>query len=506
MKHHIFSISYLAIAFIGILLSSCSPKAPTPNLVFILTNQQSFDMLGCYGNTQIKTPRLDAFSNEALRLTNCFSNSAMSTPYQGMLMSGQHPLYNGCFTNNLPLIPGNGKKFGEVLRDAGFNTAFIGKWDLSGDNSNFPIPKGALRYGFNETFYVNISGGDKNTQNNYFWNEEGNKTSFTGWELYEQTNKALTFLDTRKGQPAPFALFVSLHAPYSDSLNADSTSHLFYDVPEELLALYNADSINVRAGTRNTAETRRLYHNYMAMVSGIDKAFGEIIDKLTQLGFDKNTVIVFTSDHGDMLEFSHADTPAQYPHDYATRVPFLIKHPNMLTAGNSSSLLFGTMDIMPTILGLLHLKEPQEAHGRNLAKAIQSNNENAVASLPLFLYSAKGFHGIVTPNFTYAFQIADSTASKNVLFDRIKDPYQLQNEFNNPAYSTIKNELHTKTVQWMEYYKDGGFTSLDLTEIMTLDEWAKHQIKGGTLERPIYKLKKLHGDRIMNFHGNNNYD
>ena len=123
----------IALTFIGmLLLTSATKKVEKPNLVFIFSDQQTFDMLGCYGNKQIKTPNLDNLASQGALFTHCFSNSPICTPFRGMLLSGQQTLYNGTFVNDKPLVPGHGKKFAEVLRDAGYNTAYIGKWHLLG--------------------------------------------------------------------------------------------------------------------------------------------------------------------------------------------------------------------------------------------------------------------------------------------------------------------------------------------------------------------------------------
>ena len=91
-----------------------------PNLVFVMSDQQSFDMLGCYGNKQILTPQLDSFAGEGIRFNYCISSQPVCTPFRGMLLSGQHPLRNGAFKNDVQMVPGEGKYFGEVLRDAGY--------------------------------------------------------------------------------------------------------------------------------------------------------------------------------------------------------------------------------------------------------------------------------------------------------------------------------------------------------------------------------------------------
>ena len=109
-------------------------KPSRPNLLFVFSDQQSWDMLGCYGNDQIITPNIDKMAARGVRFNHCVSSCPVCTPYRGMLMSGQHPLYNGCMVNDIQMLPGKGSDFGEVLRDAGYHTGYIGKWHLHGGN------------------------------------------------------------------------------------------------------------------------------------------------------------------------------------------------------------------------------------------------------------------------------------------------------------------------------------------------------------------------------------
>lgn len=448
--------------------------AKKPNLVFIFSDQQTFDMLGCYGNKQIKTPNLDSFSKQAVRFTHCFSNSPVCTPFRGMLMSGQQPLYNGAYVNDKPLVPGHGKKFAEVLRDAGYNTAYVGKWHLQGGDRNRPIPKGEMRYGFDELFATNNCHVDFRAGKCFYWNEEGQKVFFDKWEVYGQTDQALAYLDTRKGAVKPFALFVSWHPPHDwgKFKGEDSLMHYKYDAPDELMAMYQRDSIQTRPGVKNTPDRRRMIHGQMAMTTGVDIAFGQLMEKLRQLKLDKNTLMVFTSDHGDMLEFDEAVFPKQYPHDYSCRIPFMVRWPGNLEAGTTTGLLFSAMDMMPSILGLMGLEVPTECHGKNLAKAILTHNEDAVAYIPVWLYEANNFRGVITRDYTFSTTKGATEGSlHSVLFDRKNDPFQLTNRFDDPEMAAVKEKLWSQTQEWMAIYNDQFWQFDDFMKAATPERW-----------------------------------
>jgi arylsulfatase A-like enzyme len=190
--------------------------APTakPNLLFVFSDQQSSDMLGCYGNAQIKTPNIDRLAKEGIRFIHGVSSSPVCTPFRGMLLSGQHPLFNGCTVNDVQMLPGKGRHFSEVLRDAGYQTGFIGKCHLYGGMRNRPIPKGPLRYGFDHEFFSNNCTLRFGANDAFYWDAKGGKTKFGKWEADGQTDQAIEFID-RHGGKKPFALFVSWHPPHN---------------------------------------------------------------------------------------------------------------------------------------------------------------------------------------------------------------------------------------------------------------------------------------------------
>ena len=467
--------NFLLLAVSGMTLFSCSAKkAEKPNLVFIFSDQQTFDMLGCYGNKQIKTPHLDEFSKQGVRFTHCFSNSPICTPFRGMLMSGQQSLYNGAYVNDKPLVPGHGKKFAEVLRDAGYSTAYVGKWHLQGGDRDRSIPKGEMRYGFDELFATNNCHVDFRAGKCFYWNEEGQKLFFDKWEVYGQTDQALAYLDSRKNADKPFALFVSWHPPHDwgKFKGEDGQMHYRYDAPDELMAMYNRDSIQMRPGVENTPDRRRMYHGQMAMTTGVDIAFGQLMEKLEQLKLGEKTLVVFTSDHGDMLEFDDAIVPKQYPHDYSCHIPFMVRWPGKIEPGSNTGLLFSALDMMPSILGLMGLDVPKECHGKNLAKAILSHNENAVESIPIWLYEANSYRGVITRDYTFATKKGGTEPSlHNVLFDRRNDPYQLKNLFADPKMASVKEKLWKQTRDWMAKYNDQFWQKADFDQAATPDQW-----------------------------------
>ncbi|WP_083926327.1 sulfatase-like hydrolase/transferase [Neolewinella persica] len=448
-----------------------------PNLLIVLSDQHSYDMLGSYGNDQIITPNLDQFAAEGVRFTHAFTNQPVCTPYRGMIMSGMHPLKNGAFINDAPLLPNKTKLLAQVLKEKGYQTAYIGKWHLLGGERNRPVPRGELRYGFDHVVTNNCHV-DFRPGKAFFWNKNDEKEYFDQWEIYGQTDQALAYLDTID-QSKPFALVVSWHPPHDwgKFKGEDGKMHYRYDTDEKMMALYDRDSIQLRPGVERTADRLHMYHGYMASTSGVDMSFGRLMDKLKEKGMDENTLALFSADHGDMLESHHAILPKQYPHDYSNRIPFIVRYPAKLKPGQTTDLLFGALDIMPTVLGLMGVESEQQYDGMDLSEEIQAGTQDAVDVLPIWLYKRgvarnHNWRGVITPDWTFSMgKGVDSLEITNVLFDRAKDPAQLNNLFHDPAYAEVKEELRGKTFAWMEKYNDQFWGMEDFLRIRPEETW-----------------------------------
>jgi len=454
-----------------------------PNLLIVLSDQHSYDMLGAYGNEQILTPNLDKFALEGVRFENTFSNQPVCTPYRGMLMSGLHPLKNGSFINDVPLLPNKTKLLSQVLKEQGYQTAYIGKWHLLGGKRNRSIPKGDLRYGF-DTVLTNNCHVDFRPGKAFFWNDKGEKEFFNEWEVYGQTNQALDYLENID-KSKPFALVVSWHPPHDWGLfkGEDGDMHFRYDTMPELMALYNRDSIQVRPGLEATPDRKRMYHGYMAMISGVDKAFGQLMSKLKSIGAEDNTLTIFSADHGDMLESHNAVKPKQYIQDYSSRIPFIVKYPNRIKNSGKTNLLFSALDIMPTILGLMDIETNQDYDGKDLSNDILLGKEDTVDYIPMwnfarYMEQSTAWRGVVTKDYSFSMSKPnDSLSMDNFLFDRKNDPDQLNNLYYDSNYKNEKEKLEKLTYSWMDKFDDKFYDLDDIKKTQPIKDWQYNYTK-----------------------------
>ncbi|MCL5743976.1 MAG: sulfatase-like hydrolase/transferase, partial [Acidobacteria bacterium] len=262
--------------------------------------------------------------------------------------------------NYLRIVPGNGRYLGEVIRDAGYRMGYIGKWHLYGGDRVRPIPPGPYRYGFEQTFLSNNCTLLFDKERAYYWDENGERKLYGDWEPYAQTRQALRFLD-ESSTDQPFALFVSWHPPHNWQ-GAEK-----YPAPEELLRNYDVDRIKVRPNCVDTAERREAYRGHMAMCTSLDTCVGWLMKKLEEKGLADNTIVVYTSDHGDLLMSHGLAGNKGRAENESLHVPLIVRYPHQLKP-RVSELMIGTLDLMPTLLGLLGLKAPATCQGRDLAR------------------------------------------------------------------------------------------------------------------------------------------
>ena len=439
--------------------------SPRPNLLFVFSDQQSWDMLGCYGNRDLKTPSFDRLAAEGVRFNHCIATSPVCTPNRGILLSGLHPLQNGAFMNDLQLRPGKGNYLGEVLRDGGYHTGYFGKWHLYGGDRNRGIPPGPFRYGFDHEFLTNNCTLTFD-ERSWYWSQDGKEKMLYGdWEPYAQTRQALEFIESHAKDSEPFALFLSWHPPHNWG-----RAHEGYSAPADCLALYNPEKLTLRPTVEDTPQNRRAYQGHYAMISSLDRAFGQLLAKLEEKGLTENTIVVFTSDHGDLLNSYGWPNNKGRAESGSARVPFLLRWPKKLKPGTTSDLLLGWLDLMPTLLGLLSLPVPKTCQGRDASTAVLSGkNDDGTDALPL-LFAPLNWRGVYTRRYPYSEALhppgeANTPGGQetfNCLYDRQSDPLETKNLFHAPEAHEVRELLHTRTHALMERYGDKGIPLAEL--------------------------------------------
>jgi arylsulfatase A-like enzyme len=389
--------------------------------------------------------------------TRAFSNCPICGPYRGQLMSGLYSHQNGVLCNEYELRTDIATFPGE-LKAAGYYTGYVGKWHLG-----YGPYTEEKRNGFDymaanncEHRYYNVT---------YYENEEGPR-QVNAWAPEEETSLALKFLDEHrhKRKGTPFALFVGWgppHHPY----NAYPEAFRIYD-PEKIELSSNVPAHLEEAARRETAD-------YYGNVTALDAQMGRLMKALDEEGLADNTILCFTSDHGDHL-YSHGygrcgdrsfplplRASKATPFEESIHVPFLLRWPNKIGNRQSTDVLFGSVDIMPSLLGLCGIDVPPGLSGRDLSYAILGEEGPMPDSVYLQIlgegWPGRGrwvgyWRAVRTDRWLYARWHENEYGP--YLFDLHNDPWEVNNVYHHPDFAPVREEMEVQLKQWMEKTQD----------------------------------------------------
>lgn len=454
--------------------TSAQENATQPNVIYIFPDQMRNHAMGFWNEPGFKetvnfkgdpvyTPNLNRFARESVVLTSAMSNFPLSSPHRGMLLTGMFAANSGVPLNcnaNRPVssLRQEAVCISDVFSRAGYHCAYIGKLHVDYPTPNDPARPGHYveditpawdaytpperRHGFDYWYSYGTFDVHKHP---HYWDTQGVKHEINEWSPQHEADKAIAYLrneenvrDTQK----PFFMMISFNPPHSPYHSTDDCMeedyNLYKDIPlNQLLIRPNADRTMKKA--LSTAY-------YFASVSGVDRAFGRILKVLKEQGLDENTLIVFSSDHGETMCSQGINDPKNTPYSESMNVPFMVRFPGKVSPKVDKELLLSSPDIMPTILGLCGLEQqiPASVEGRNYAGRFTGKDlSTPLRDGALYLRNADGqkdekgkvisyfpvARGIKTHQYTLSLTIDKKTKQlKDVLlFDDLNDPYQMHN-------------------------------------------------------------------------------
>lgn len=466
---------FLQTSAAAISAAACAPApqpsaAPSrkPNVVFILTDDQAPDTLGVLGNQEIQTPHCDRLAREGALLRNSFCTTPVCSPSRMTLITGQTPSQHGVHDwisegnegeAAFQYLAGEAT-LSEALAANGYRCGLSGKWHM-GDSKQ---PQAGFDY-----WFAMPTGGSRYQDPEMYW--MGEKSVYPGYATDVITDKALEFIEETVAESAgrPFFAFVSYnapHTPYSDTpekyldMYRDSAFETFPGEPLNAPIAHNLSKANV--GNRESKI------HYYAMVTAIDDNVGRIADKIDELGITEETLIVFLSDHGFMLEhhglWGKGNTSWPYNmFDESMRVPAFFRHKGTIPPGTTSPVHTSFYDFAPTLLdylGLPPLGGEKPLPGRSYAAALRGEQ-------PLGEDNA-AWDDTVYGEYQYCRMIREpgwklirrTEGFPSELYDLANDPGERVNLYDDPAHSAQQERLGTKMDAW--------FASLDCADA---DSW-----------------------------------
>lgn len=428
-----------------------------PNLLYVFSDEHRACSLPGEPYNEALAPNIAKFARENFSFRNCISNYPVCSPYRGILITGRWPYQSGIVDNRIQL-PSHCGSIGEIFRDNGYHTGYIGKWHLS-DNDSIFIPKGPARQGF-EDWHVWANTNPHFNQSFTFNPATGEKIQPKGYNCTLMTDMAVKFLAERKGDDKPWMLVLSWNPPHPP----------FDDAPPEEMKLYDPAKLALRPNVTldpshgHALESKRTLraeeHGYYSHITAVDKEFGRLLHALDETGEAENTIVVYTSDHGEMMG-SHGYMGKRLPWEESCRVPFFVRYPGAAPARSESKILFSAVDIYPSLCGLTGIPVPAHCVGRDLSAAMRGRNISSPESVFLMhiqkLHASGGadnpaplFRGVRTERHTYA--VADD--GRWCLYDNREDPFQQHNLVGDRGRAALMRELDGVVLDWLKKASD----------------------------------------------------
>jgi arylsulfatase A-like enzyme len=424
----------------GCLESAQRGSGKRPNIIFIFADQWRAQATGYSGdpNLQGKTPNLDKLAAESVNLTNAVSTCPVCTPYRGSLLTGQFALTHGIFLNDAPLR-NEAVTIAEVCKDAGYDTGYVGKWHINAGGRGNYIPEDR-RQGFD--YWKVLECTHSYNKSPYYAGNDPTKLYWKGYDAIAQTRDVQEYINSRGENDKPFLMMLSWGPPHNP----------YQTAPEKYRKMFKAKDIKLRPNVPvgKTESAKKDLAGYYAHIAALDDCMGDLIETIDQAGIADNTILVFTSDHGDMLG-SHGYIRKQKPWDESVRVPLLIRYPSRLgKKGKEIDMPIGTPDIMPTLLALSGLNIPKGVEGTNYSPVLdgikKAPDNVALIECPSPFgewtrkHGGKEYRGIRTKRYTYVRDLDGPW----LLYDNQKDPFQQNNLVNSPKVASLQAKLDAK--------------------------------------------------------------
>ncbi|OGS22289.1 MAG: hypothetical protein A2252_06930 [Elusimicrobia bacterium RIFOXYA2_FULL_39_19] len=474
-----------------------------PNILFIITDQWRYDGLGVNGNKTCKTPNLDKLAQEGINFTHAFTTTSLCTPARASLFTGRYPHNHGLLNNTHERdavsleLPKTEVTLAQIIKKEGYKTSYVGKWhvgrDLMPDKWGFDIHCGSeddftpyenYRKNFIKTNETKLSAEDivSGTKTDpkvksalkCKWMLDKDESTVCGTDpvpvegtaTHFRTNLALEQLDKLNKITDPFCLFVSYFGPHYPSI-----------IPEPFASMYDPEQIPEVPNFKDDFKNKSYVHHkklqqwgvekftwkdwqkyiafYWGYISFLDYEIGRILDRLKENGMDKETIVIFTTDHGDFAGSHRQFNKGPLMYDETYRIPLIIKWPEKTKAGSVSDSFVRILDLMPTILESAGAEIPGNIDGRSIVpilegKVPQDWPQEVFCEQhgdELGLYSQRM---IRTREYKYVYNVED----KDEMYDLVEDPYELNNCADDPQYKDTRINLEKKLLSWMRKTDD----------------------------------------------------
>jgi arylsulfatase A-like enzyme len=431
-----------------------------PNLLILFSDQQRADTLGCYGQRLEVTPHLDRLAREGVRFANAYTCQPVCGPARACLQTGRWATEVLCHVNDR-MLPGDAKTIAHHLGDAGYQTAYVGKWHLAShyegpeseriDHQTRAVPPG-LRGGWRDHWVASdVLEFTSHGYGGHMFGADGRLRAWPDGRFRADcvADELLSWLEHGRDPRRPFAAMISWIEPHHqndrDCYEGPLGSHerwKDHDVPGDLAAF------------RGQGDWEANYPDYLGCCHAVDANVGRIRSCLERLGAWEDTLVVYTCDHGNHFRTREGEYKRNC-HDSAIHIPMIWRGPGFL-GGRTVSGLASLLDLPRTLLAAAGVDIPRSMRGEDLARPGACEGREEV-----FLQISESFCGraIRSADWTYCVRAVDAsgqqakspsdTYREDQVYDNHQDPFQLRNRCGDAGLRGIRAELARRLIRQM---------------------------------------------------------
>jgi len=477
-------------------LGGKKPWAKKPNILFIMSDDHASHAMSCYGSRINTTPNIDRIATEGVRFENCFCTNSICAPSRAVILTGKHSHLNGVRDNALR-FDSTQQTFPKLLQQAGYQTVMIGKWHLKSDPTGFD--------------YWNVLPGQ-----GHYYNpdliEMGERKQYPGYVTDIVTDIAFEFLENKRDKTKPFMMMLHHKAPHRNWQPALRHLKIYDEMkfpePETLFDDYSTRSAaaseqemtlcdhmrneydlkmgpppgrlneeqkaawEAAYGPKREAFARekpegdelvrwkykRYMEDYLGCIAAVDENIGRVLDYLDKSGLSENTIVLYTSDQGFYLG-DHGWYDKRFMYEESLRMPLVARFPGSIQPESVNDELVSNLDFAPTFLDLAGADIPKDMQGHSLGKLLLGRKVKDWRQSVYYHYyeypavhMAKRHYGVRTQRHKLIHFYHDIDAWE--LYDLEKDPQELNNVYDNPAYSNIVKEMKVELKRLQDLYGD----------------------------------------------------
>lgn len=409
-----------------------------PNIIVLFTDQQRYDVVGAYGNPVDLTPNLDAYARQGTLCLNAFTPQPLCGPARACIQTGNYATQTGCYRNGIPFTDKNNKSLADYFNEAGYNTGYIGKWHLAENG----IVEQEERAGYEYWLGSNELEFSSDAYDLVMYDNNSKAVKVPGYRVDGMIDRAIRYID--ENQQNPFFLFISLLEPHCQNHSYSYPAPVFTEqkyqgkwMPPDLMALGGTAPAHL-AG-------------YLATVRRIDEAYGRMMDALRSLNMVNNTVVLFTSDHGEHF-MTRNSTNKMSPHESSIRIPMVFHGPGF-ESGKIICDMVSLIDVLPTLLDAAGIPVPKSVSGKSILGLLNQTETHWPEEVLIQISESQVGRAIRTKKWKYAVvaphkdpfkDSASDSYQETELYDLEHDPYELRNLISFPDFEQIKSELRSR--------------------------------------------------------------